>query len=47
MLAAFYPLARVRSFGFLRYLRNLAIFLFPTALPLVFSWRHPVVPDNS
>src|ERR671922_1809524 len=40
-LGSFYPHARVRSYGFMRYLRNLATFLLPAALPLGFSWRHP------
>jgi hypothetical protein len=33
--------AIVRAFGFVRYLGNLAIFLFPAALPLVFSRCRP------
>ena len=40
-MAAFYQLARVRSIGFLRNLRNLATFVFPATLPLVGAWRHP------
>jgi hypothetical protein len=32
MMVAFYPLALVWSFGFMRYLQNLATFLFPAAV---------------
>jgi hypothetical protein len=38
-LAAFYPHARVRSSGFMRYFRYLATFLLHAALPLVGAWR--------
>src|SRR5688572_33487379 len=41
MPTAFYPHALVRSYGFVRYCRNLATFLFPAALLPVCSWRHP------